>query len=367
MHRSTRSQRGVVEIILTILLVVGITTLIMTADCIGRPGDTVVVREPEPVEDPDWDDDDIWDDDDAGDDDDVGDDDDATGSASLSFSVVIEIPELMDDEGRDDDDSAADDDDSAADDDDSATDDDDSATDDDDSAADDDDSATDDDDSVADDDDSATDDDDVAPDDDDSAPLAGEWEVTATFRARWSGEDLSCETEVVVEGLLMAGEDVAPDGCLDCAGRLIFDPETTDLVATDCEDPPSDPMLLVRLLTTLDDGFGVGDFLDLALMRADTMTGLELDLATGGGMAAADLEELLGEQDLDFTHAGFVDAIEGTLLQDLGADLVLAPPQPDSTRLGFWAFGVDAGEPPPGEEGYPGLLYGVTTLEIIYY
>jgi hypothetical protein len=277
----------------------------------------------------------------------------------LTFSVVVEIPALAGDGERDDDDSAGDDDDSAGDDDDSA--------DDDDSVSDDDDSATDDDDSATDDDDSATDDDDSATDDDDSSdPGLDGWEVSATFRARWSGDAFACETVVSVEGTLFAGEDVAPADCLDCAGLLLFDPSTTTVQDNDCENAPAEPELLVRLLTDPYDE-GLGDFLDLALMRADTMEELGIDLAAAGGWAAEDLTEQLAEQDLDFTHAGFVNAFEGSMLDGLGADAVMTPPQDESDRLGFWAFGVHTDEPPPGEEGYPGLLYGVTTFQIAYY
>jgi hypothetical protein len=344
MRSGTNEQRGVVEIILTVLLVVAIASLVMASQCngIGAPG-----REPEPMEewdDDDWDDDDDdWDDDDIvddDDDDDAVDDDDAMPETVVTFTLRIELATPGDD-----DDSAGDDDDSAADDDDSAADDDDSAADDDDSAADDDDSAQ------ADDDDSASED----------APRGGPIShgIEARFGMQWQSEEESCQVEAEAAGVFVTGLGLAPDQCAACDGWLLFDPASVEMVGGDCDEGGFVELVLEWMLTSREEG-GAGDFLDIALLSADGMEELGFDVLIGGGGEVEDLAGLWSaSEDLEFAWVGFVDAVQGTVLEVNGASDVLAPIQDGSTRLGWWNLAA-----PTGSEPVPTVLTGSTTVPL---
>ena len=208
---------------------------------------------------------------------------------------------------------------------------------------------------LGDDDDTGWDDDDAALDDDDAVPDS--WPVTVLFMARFSGEQVDCEAQALIDGVLHTGPEASPGDCLDCEHRLLLDPSTTTLADGGCGAQGIDVAQLHRLLIPRDDG-GQGDLLDVALMSAGTLAELELALDVEGSLDAEELIDQLDATGVGLTHVGFVEAAEGSLLAEHTSTLAFAPPQPDSLRVGLWTFGYDLGEPAPGEHGYPDTLLG---------
>ena len=258
--------------------------------------------------------------------------------------------------------SRGDDDDSAA-----AGDDDDSAAsgDDDDSAAsgdDDDDASTDDDfgfngltfslrlTAVAasgDDDDSAAagdDDDSAASGDDDDAGTLVSVDYVFSYWADYESQILQCEQTMRVAGTAeFAALGGAVAGCNNCTGYLEFDPTSLTDVSHEQSDPVAcDPAVLTAadsdlgqvMLTAAPDGYG--DFLTMGLIDVSAMTTLGLDLAVGGGYSAAEMTAAWLEYELEFTHAGYVQNVKGSLSEGSGLDAVAANAGANSDWFGYW-------------------------------
>ncbi len=276
-----------------------------------------------------------------------------------------------DDDGADDDDSGPDDDDASPDDDDAGPDDDDAGPDDDDADPDDDDAGPDDDDAGPDDDDAGPDDDDVAPDDDDTGPPSGSFtgEYVITYWTDISAGVVDCEQHIAFEGSHSAGTGVLP-ACATCNARLDFDVSAFIDVSEAATDPDHcDPAQLTadgnNWGQELTDLSSYGDFANpMGLIDSAAQSSLGLDLAVGGGQDAASIENNLASSGLDYTHAGFVAAIPGTMGESAGLDAVASPAAAGSDYFAFWTLFVDPVANPNGGPALDGE-YGGQALWII--
>ena len=228
----------------------------------------------------------------------------------------------------------------------------------------------DDDDSVGDDDDSAWDDDDSAADDDDSSAVDEPpgYTVTADFVfSYWidlSSSDRACDQHIRVEGVADFGAGPVDDGSCDgCTGRLRFDPETAVDVSDYLEDPIQcdRPVLIAsgsdfgtRMLqpsgVQTSGGIAWGDFLDLALMDAATMEWLGLTASVSGNNSPSDIAANVGAFGSVFTHATFVNRIDGSFASVTNLDSIAATASEDSTWFFYFYLFVD-----PLENGWTGV------------
>jgi len=94
------------------------------------------------------------------------------------------------------------------------------------------------------------------------------------------------------------------------------------------------------MLTSVTDG-GYGDYLNLALIDATTMEALGLDLASAGGYSAAEMTATWADYSLEFTHAGYVDNLPGSLSEGSGLATVAANAGSGSNWYGYWQIFKD--------------------------
>jgi hypothetical protein len=180
--------------------------------------------------------------------------------------------------------------------------------------------------------------------DDDDAGTLITVDYTFSYWTDYQSQILQCEQTIRLDGhgeFNAAGGAVA--GCNNCTGVIWFDAATI----TDVSDPTNnaeacDVAVLAAaqadfgqaMLTAAPDGYG--DFLSMGLVDATSMGTTGLALAADGGYTAAEMTATWAEYELTFTHAGYVENIEGSLSQSSGLDTVAVNVGGLSTWFGYW-------------------------------
>ncbi len=198
----------------------------------------------------------------------------------------------------------------------------------------------------------AGDDDDSAGDDDDSAEAreghGAEIEGTLVTRywSDWEGGELICEQHVLFDG--SAFFEGAPD-CGSCNGFLQLRASSiVDVSNPLLDDDHCDPGEAVdrglnfgpRLLTPAGVG-GLGDFLSIALVDAQTGLDLGLQFAPGDGLTYAEQADALSEDGMLLTHGGYLRSTPEGLVEGAGIDLAAGTPDADSDWFAFWRIFAD--------------------------
>ena len=230
------------------------------------------------------------------------------------------------------------------------------------------------------DDDDATpppDDDDVTPpsddddDDDDDDDTAPEFDFDGlTFSFALTAISSGDEAEVFIDytfvywvdidnGVRNCEQHIQLDGtaeffafindCEACGGYVSFSPGS----AVDVSNPAADPDHCdPGLLEDSNSDFGNamtqpmtdttwGDFLQMALMDVGTMDDVGYDASTGGGQTPGEIQDGLSEFGLSFTHAGLIEAVEGSLGDASGISGVAENAEPGSDWYFYWYLFVN--------------------------
>ena len=199
----------------------------------------------------------------------------------------------------------------------------------------------------------AGDDDDSAGDDDDSAGgLPGARGATGTLITRYWADDargeLICEQHVAFDADVFS--EGAPD-CTVCGSFLQISASSVRDVSSPVIDPDQcadadleamDADFGVRLLRPAGVG-GLGDFLSIALVDAQTGIDGALEFAPDDGLSYAEQADGLAEQGVVLTHGGYLRSTPDGLVEGAGIDQIAGTPDGDGEWFAFWRFFRDPG------------------------
>ena len=220
------------------------------------------------------------------------------------------------------------------------------------------------------------DDDDSAGDDDDSAEARDgdgadiEGTLVTRYWSDWDREDFICEQHVVFDG--SAFFEGAPD-CGACTGFLQLRASSiVDVSNPLVDEDHCDPGEAVdrglnfgpRLLTPNGVG-GLGDFLSIALVDANTGLNLGLQFAPGDGLTYADQADALEEDGMLLTHGGYLRSTPEGLVEGAGIDQAAGTPDADSEWFAFWRIFADPDANPYDGPELDGL-YAAQSVWIVF-
>ncbi len=227
---------------------------------------------------------------------------------------------------------------------------------------------------AGDDDDSAGDDDDSAGDDDDSAEPPDVTDIEGTLVTRyWTDHGagaLLCEQHVSFDGeARFAG---APD-CAGCDGFLqLRASSVVDVSNPLLDDDHCDPSLAAergldygRLLLRPVGVGGLGDFLSIALVDAETGIADGLAFAPGDDLTYAAQAEALEASGAVLTHGGYLRGDDGGMVVGAGIDQAAGTPSEGDEWFAFWRIFRDPSANSFDGDGLRGV-YGATSVWIVF-
>ena len=187
--------------------------------------------------------------------------------------------------------------------------------------------------------------------------LGGNVGILANFTVRY-WEDLAngvllCNQRMDVKGSATFGYGVMGTDCGSCTGHISFEQSTAQDVSNPAIDPDDcDSAVLAAankdygtyLLTSISNS-GLGDFLDLALLDADSVDQLGIEYTDNSDFTTADLISQIEGQGATFTHFAAVEAVTNSLSQ-LSALGTVAEPIGSTLWYPYFWFGVDPSQNP---------------------
>jgi len=211
-------------------------------------------------------------------------------------------------------------------------------------------------------------------DDDDSADSVQLVELRGTLVSRyWANYDdreLLCEQHVSFEG--EARHEGAPD-CEVCTGFIQLRASSVVDVSNPLVDPDHcDPARVEalgldfgrRLLTPAGVG-GLGDFLSIALVDAETGLEEELEFAAGDELSYEGQAEALAAEGAVLTHGGYLRATPEGLVDGAGIDQVAGTPDESSEWFAFFRlFRMDGSN--TNEEPILDGLYAAQSVWVVF-
>ena len=195
----------------------------------------------------------------------------------------------------------------------------------------------------------AGDDDDSAGDDDDSAEPTLDGAASATgvlvtrYWSDWDGAAMICEQHVAFAADVFS--EGAPD-CTTCTGFLqirassvedVSSPVIDDEHCSDDDLAAMDADFGVALLRPAGVG-GLGDFLSIALVDAQTGIDDGMVFAPDDGLSYAEQADSLAEQGVVLSHGGYLRSTPDGLVEGAGIDQIAGTPDDDLTWFAFWRF-----------------------------